>query len=385
MEEARRSADRLIRRYFPERDGGDGNNGWIIGTGGWPYAIDGVEEIRHSGPGTGAFTALLFWDHYDYTGDAEFLRTVAYPILRETSLFFTRFLEEVEGKYLIPISASPENEHEGAYYKTVGCAFDQQMVYETVKRTLRAAEILGEEDGFLCRLREILPCLDPVLIGEDGQVKEYREERGYGSIGEAHHRHISHLVGLYPGTLINETTPAWMEGARVTLRGRGDESTGWAVAHRLALWARVGDGGKCRDLIRSFVSRNLLPNLWCSHPPFQIDGNLGYTAAVCEMLLQSHTGVLSLLPALPPEWKTGSFRGLVARGGFSVDCAWEEGRVTRVAVSAPAGGTLRIRLPRSLMPAGARTEGDVCRFSMKAGDVLVFEEARKEEGAREEK
>jgi hypothetical protein len=128
-------------------------------------------------------------------------------------------------------------------------------------------------------------------------------------------------------------------------------------------------------------------NLFDLHPPhiFQIDGNLGYTAAVCEMLLQSHTGVLSLLPALPLEWKTGSFRGLVARGGFSVDCAWEEGRVTRVAVSALAGGTLRIRLPRSLVPAGARTEGDVCRFSMKAGDVLVFEEARKEEGEREEK
>jgi hypothetical protein len=177
-------------------------------------------------------------------------------------------------------------------------------------------------------------------------------------------------VGLYPGTLINETTPAWMEGARVTLRGRGDESTGWAVAHRLALWARVGDGGKCRDLIRSFVSRNLLPNLWCSHPPFQIDGNLGYTAAVCEMLLQSHGGCIALLPALPKEWKRGAFRGLAARGGYAVDCAWEEGRITRLSVRASKAGTLRIRLPRHLIPKGTREENDVCLFPLGEGETL---------------
>ena len=370
MEAARRSADRFVSLYAPKEAGDGGENGWIIGTGGWPYVIDGLEKIGHSGPGTGAFTSLLFWDHYDYTGDEAFLREFAYPALRGMSLFFTRILEEVGEKMLIPLSASPENEHGGGYYHTVGCAFDQQMVYENMKRTVEAAKILGVEDGFTRRLEEILPRLDPVLLGDDGQVKEYREETGYASIGEPHHRHVSHLVGLYPGTLINKDTPSWLEGAKKTLTLRGDESTGWAVAHRLLLWARTGTPHKCRDLIRSFITRNLLPNLWCSHPPFQIDGNFGYTAAVCEMLLQSHGGCIALLPALPKEWKRGAFRGLVARGGFSVDCAWEEGRITRLSVRASKAGTLRIRLPRHLIPKGTREENGTCLFPLGEGEIL---------------
>jgi len=372
MPSARRHADRFVEANYPEKYAGAAQNGWIIGTGGWPYRVDGFMRVGHSGPGTGAFTSLLFWDYYDFTRDTEFLREFGYPALREMSLFFSKVLTEVDGKYLIRESASPENVHNGTHYHTVGCAFDQQMVYENMKRTIEAADILGVSDEFTDSLREILPHLDPVLLGDDGQVKEYREETTYSSIGEPHHRHISHLVGLYPGTLINDTTPEWLEGARVTLRGRGDASTCWAAAHRLLLWARTKTPAKCRDVINSFISRNLLYNLWCYHPPFQIDGNFGYTAGVCEMLLQSQSGYVELLPSIPAEWKNGSFRGLVARGNFTVDCSWKEGKITEAAVTARVGGTLRIKLPASLIPASAEVKDGICSFETKAGETLVF-------------
>jgi hypothetical protein len=247
------------------------------------------------------------------------------------------------------------------------------MVYENFRRTVESAEILGiTDDPFIDKIKEMLPLLDPVLIGDDGQVKEYREETTYSSIGDPNHRHISHLVGLYPATVINSNTPKWLDGAKVTLTRRGDKSTCWAVAHRMLLWARTKTPHKCRDLINSFIERNVLPNLWCFHPPFQIDGNFGYTAAVCEMLMQSHEGYIDLLPALPKEWKSGSFTGLCARGNFTVDCDWENGSPLSVKVTARVGGTLRIKLPDTLSPSGAKTENGVFVTEMQKGQTLCF-------------
>lgn len=371
---ARRHADRFIQANYPEKCSDNGQNGWIIGTGAYPYTISGFMQVGHSGPGTGAFTSLLFWDYYDFSRDKDFLRDFGYPALREMSLFFSKVLVKIGDKYLIRESASPENVHNGSHYHTVGCAFDQQMVYENMKRTIEAAQILGESDDFIDQLKEILPHLDPVLLGDDGQVKEYREETTYSSIGDPHHRHISHLVGLYPGTIINDQTPEWIEGARVTLTKRGDMSTCWAAAHRLLLWARTKTPSKCRDIINSFISRNVLNNLWCYHPPFQIDGNFGYTAGVCEMLLQSQSGYIELLPSIPTEWESGSFRGIVARGNFSVDCRWEKGKIIEVAVVSKVGGTLRIKLPDHLIPPCAVQENGACCFDTVQGQTLRFAE-----------
>ena len=372
MKYARQHADEYIKANYPDNYKGEEKNGWIIGTGAWPYDVDGFMKVGHSGPGTGAFTSLLFWDYYDYTRDLDFLREFGYPTLREMSLFFTNILVKIGDKYLIRDSASPENVHNGVHYHTTGCAFDQQMVYENMKRTVDAADILGVNDEFIDRLKEIMPHLDPVLIGDDGQIKEYREERGYSSIGDPHHRHISHLVGLYPGSIINDTTPEWIEGAKVTLTGRGDVSTCWAAAHRLLLWARTKTPKKCRDIINSFVKKNLLNNLWCYHPPFQIDGNFGYTAGVCEMLLQSHSGYIELLPSVPQEWHSGSFCGFIARGNFAVDCKWEKSIITGVTVRSLAGGELRIKLPKNLIPNQAEQEDGVCFFRTNPGDVFYF-------------
>lgn len=373
MPRARRYADSFMAKNYPEKKSPNGKNGWIIGTGCGAYKIDGFESVSHSGPGTGAFTSLLFWDYFDYTRDVEFLRTFGYPALYEMSLFFSKILIEKDGALLVRESASPENVHNGSHYHTEGCAFDQQMVYENYKRTIEAAEILGiAKDTLIDTIRDQLPRLEPVLIGDSGQIKEYREETVYSSIGDPRHRHVSHLVGLYPATLINGSVPEWIEGAKITLTGRGDESTGWAAAHRLLLWARARSGVKAHDLIKSMMRNNIMENLWDTHPPFQIDGNFGYTAGVCEMLLASHTGYIELLPALPESWDSGEFSGLVARGNFIVDCKWQKGKPTFIRVKSNVGGKLRIKLPEAEMFRKYKTENGIFEKNLGVGEEIIL-------------
>lgn len=375
-------ADRFVRNNYPENLSPDGENGWIIGTGAWPYSVSGFDSVGHSGPGTGAFTSLLFWDYYDYTRDEDFLKNVCYPILRGMSVFLSKSLKEIDGSYLIEHSASPEMFHNGVYHHTVGCAFDQQMVYENFKRTLDCAEILGINEPLLDQIREMLPKLDPVIVGESGQVKEYREEKKYGDIGdEYHHRHISQLVGMYPGTIINSSTPEWIKAASVTLTERGDKSTGWAAAHRLCLWTRTGNGKKSMDLIRSMLKNNILPNLWDTHPPFQIDGNFGYTAGMSEMLMQSQAGYIELLRSLPREWSEGEFKGLIARGNFSVDCKWSNMTPTYVKILSRAGESLSVAIDIShykftlngTIIAPPIGKNGIPTLKTKRGDVLEIE------------
>ncbi|MBR7161319.1 MAG: glycoside hydrolase N-terminal domain-containing protein, partial [Clostridia bacterium] len=342
LSSARTLADDYIKANYPEHLSPDGENGWFMGTAAFLYYIGKAD--CHSGPGTGGFTSLLFWDYYAFTGDEEYLRKIGYPFLREMSLFLSKVLEEADGKLLVPRSASPEQIHNGTYYQTVGCAFDQQMIYENHKCVLLAAEILGiENDPVLDIVRAQIDKLDPVQIGLDGQIKEFREEEHYGEIGEYEHRHISQLVGLYPGTLINKNMPEWLNGAEITLTKRSDRSTGWAAAHRLCAWARTGNGNRAFALYQSILKNNTLPNLWGTHPPFQIDGNFGAVAGVSEMLLQSQAGFIDFLAAIPDVWENGSFDGLVARGNFVCGCDWKDLKITQMRVTARVGGKCRIR------------------------------------------
>jgi hypothetical protein len=218
------------------------------------------------------------------------------------------------------------------------------MVYENHKRVLESAEILGiTDDPILDVIRSQIDRLDPVLIGLDGQVKEFREEEHYGDIGEYTHRHISHLVGLYPATIINKNTPEWLEGAKISLTERSDKSTGWAAAHRLCAWARTGIGNRAYDLYYSMLKNNTLPNLWDNHPPFQIDGNFGAVAGISEMLLQSQAGFIDFLAARPDVWADGSFDGLVARGNFVCGCDFKGGNITEMRITARTGGVCLAR------------------------------------------
>ena len=222
---------------------------------------------------------------------------------------------------------------------------------------------MGVSDEFTEKIASDLERLDPVQIGASGQIKEYREEENYGDIGEYNHRHISHLVGLYPGTVINGNKPEWIEAAQVSLDKRGDVSTGWSTAHKMNAWARTKNGKRAHDLLHMLLAKCTLPNLWDSHPPFQIDGNFGGTAGIAEMLLQSHEGYIHVLPALPEEWNSGSFTGLSARGGYTVSAEWNAGKVFKVSITAKKDGKMKMLL-------GASDE--LIEREMKAGESYIW-------------
>lgn len=317
-------------------------NGWTIGTGANAFSID--SPGGHSGPGTGGFTTKLFWDYYDFTRDEEILKKHSYPAMLGMAKFLSKTLKPTDEGYLLADpSSSPEQYHNGTTYQTKGCAFDQGMIWESFHDLLKAADILKEKSPFLRTIKEQIDKLDAIQIGESGQIKEYREEKKYSDIGDPRHRHISHLCALYPGTLINAETPEWLKAATVTLNNRGDKSTGWGVAHRLNLWARVKDGDRAYSRYQLLLKKYILENLWNMHPPFQIDGNLGGTAGVAEMLIQSHEGYINPLPALPTAWRDGSYEGLVARGNFVVSVFWKQGLMTQMKVLSRAGGDCVIR------------------------------------------
>ncbi len=341
---AKKHADEYIKNYFPENY--SENNGIAIATAGWLYDMEPLPDPKtgHSGAGTGAFTVKLFDDYYEFTKDLDFLTSTGFEALYEMSVLLSKILEkQADGTLLSKYSASPEQCHNDEYYHTKGCAFDQQMIYQCWKDTIKAAERLKISDGFIEYLKNNIDRLSPVLIGKSGQIKEFREEKRYGDIGEKKHRHISHLVGLYPGDIITSVNEDHIKAAQITLNKRGDKSTGWSTAHKLNLWARTKNGARAYDLVKTAISKCMATNLWDLHPPFQIDGNFGFTAGVAEMLLQSHEGFIDVIPSIPEEWSNGGFRGLTARGGFTVDAVWKDGRVCNITVLSNAGEHLKIK------------------------------------------
>ena len=347
-------ARQYIKETVPENYTDEpGGCGWTIGTGSYAYTVSCPGG--HSGPGTGGLTSKLFWEAYAFTADKTVLRETAYPALLAMAKHLLKVVRNYDGLYLSVFSASPEQiicnnwSNPVQYYQTVGCAFDQQMIYENGRDLLRCVELIGEENlpeadlPVIRELRRQIDRYDPVQVGWSGQIKEYREENFYGEVGEFRHRHISQLVGLYPGTLIGSETPAWLDAAKVTLNFRSDESTGWALAHRLNAWARTGDGNRAYKLYSNLLGQRTLPNLWDTHPPFQIDGNFGGTSGVAEMLLQSHESYIAPLACIPDDWSEGAYTGLCARGGFEVDAAWTSGCARTITVRSKAGNLCRLR------------------------------------------
>jgi hypothetical protein len=382
---AREYAGEYVKYLYPDRlSDSDGDNGWIVGTGANAYHIGGAGG--HSGPGTGGFTSKLLMDYYLFTGDADYLRDVAYPAMLSLSRFYAKALIPAGDLLLVKPSASPEQKGTEAqvagmpgelikqgYYRTVGCTFDQGFVWENFNDTLLLAEALGVTDPFLGTIRDAMDKLDPILIGASGQIKEYREENNYSDIGDPKHRHISHLCPLYPGTLINSETPQWMEAAAKTLELRGFEgTTGWALAHRMNCWARLKRGDTAHRVYQHYISERTLPNLWGTHPPFQIDGNFGTMAGVIEMLLQSHGAHIEVLPALPEAWNSGSFSGLVARGNFVVSAAWKDGSLTSLSVTSRSGGECRLAYPGIASATACHGNEPPLKITVEGADRISF-------------
>ena len=348
---------------------GLGENGWTLGTGVWPYSLD--VRSAHSGPGTGAFTTLLFWDYYLFTQNKEILQKNVYPAIAGMAKFLSLVLVEHNGYMLSKPSASPEQMQKKKYYETIGCAFDQQMIYENAKNTIEAAKILQINEPIIATLKKQINRLDPVQIGASGQIKEFREENKYGQIGERFHRHISQLVGLYPGTLISRENQQWIKAAKKTLRLRGNRSTGWAMAHRMNAWARTGDGRHSYKLLKMMLRWNTMPNLWDTHPPFQIDGNFGASAGITEMLIQSHEGIIRVLPALPPKWKNGAYSGLCARGGFEIDAVWRNSRIINLKIRAKCENVCKF-LVQECRIKSIKCDNQFCEFD-NANNIFWFD------------
>lgn len=307
------------------------------------------------GPTCGAWLAQHIWTHYAYTLDRSFLKKY-YPLMRGASEFCQAVLvQDPKTGLLVTVpSNSPENgyrykDRDGKTQSTsfcVGSTFDLQIIRALLAQTAAAARVLGLDKDFAKSLDATRARLMPTRVNAEGRIMEWQEDFEETDI---HHRHCSHLWGLYPGTEINPQAPELFKGARLSLERRGDASTGWSMAWKANFWARMQDGDHANTLVTMLIGRGA-PNLFCLHAPFQIDGNFGGCAAVGEMLMQSHEltpdgqPIIRLLPALPTTWATGSAQGLRARGNFTVDLNWQDGKVTDYRISSPKPGPVTIVL-----------------------------------------
>ena len=297
-------------------------------------------------PTGGAWLCTHLWEFYDYTRDLDFLRSV-YPLMRGASLFFLDTLQTdpATGHLVTSPSISPENPHPKGASLCAGPAADQQILRDLFAQTAHAASLLGIDADFAEQVLTTRARLAPDRIGAQGQLQEWQQD--WDALApEPDHRHVSHLYALFPSHQINlDDTPALAQAARRSLEMRGDESTGWATAWRIALWARLQDGDHAHRILQFLLGPGrTYPNMFDAHPPFQIDGNFGGTAAIAEMLVQSRGEDILLLPALPRAWPAGRVRGLMVRGACQVDLAWDEGILQHATLTASIPGERRVRL-----------------------------------------
>ena len=366
-------------RFTAAEHHGVKDGGWTVHTSNNPFGMTAPGWSFYWGwsPAANAWMCQNLWDVYQFNQDEQVLKDQIYPIMREAAEFWTKNLVD-DGKGGLVSSPTYSPEHGPI---TEGNAYEQCLIYQLMNDTIEAAEALGirdtEDKEFCDLLADIKSKLHPYAIGKWGQIKEWREEDEWETRfthgEERYHRHMSHMLGLYPGNQITRDTPELLEAAKVTLTDRGNGGTGWSKALKVSNWARVGDGNHALLIFKEFMKNNVYTNLFAFHPPYQIDGNLGITAGAAEMLLQSHTGYIQPLPALPDDWAAnGSVKGLVARGNFVVDMSWTDAQLQTMDVTARSGGTCRIYLPDFQGNLPTDSKGQTVNASYK-DDILSFD------------
>jgi len=304
----------------------------------------------------------------EFTGDKQFLAR-AYPVMKGAAEFFLDALvPEPKHKWLVTCpSISPENKHPSGVAICAGPTIDTQIIRDLFSQCERAAEVLGIDKSFAVNLAEVRRRLPPMQIGKAGQLQEWLDDWDLEA-PEPDHRHVSHLYALFPSEQINlRQTPELAAAARRSLELRGDLSTGWAIAWRINLWARLRDAEHTHAVIKLLLDPSrTYPNMFDAHPPFQIDGNFGGANGILAMLVQCVGGEIELLPALPRAWATGSVRGIRARGGFELDISWRDGILHRATLRSVSGGVAQVRyrdgLRRVRLHEGATTTLTASQF-----------------------
>ncbi len=374
LEAAQNNATHQVNTYNPTVAGQDNGNGWTIGVSSNPFFINGDRSCGNMG-----FTTQVYWDYYQYTKDKEVLEVV-YDIIVEAAKYVTKCVKEYDGNYyFVEYGDSPEMYVGGHWYYTTGTTYAQSLAYlnnyaalQCAKEAgidLEDADMLSQADKTIFKtIMAQLDKYDPINIGLSGQIKEFREETYYGSLGNPAHRHISQLVGLFPGNLINSSTDAWLDAALVSINGRNESLkywddndlvaswaeydqreasiVGWAWAHKAAFYARASEGDKAQEMLAGNLKYSTLQNLLmvCGEV-FQVEASCGTSAAIAEMLLQSEEGYIEPIPALPSNWNVGSYNGLVARGNFEVSAAWTNSTLTDLNILSKKGGKASIKYP----------------------------------------
>ena len=392
MPKAEAYATNNVNKYNPDMLDEDGGNGWVIGVGSYPFYISSDRSAGNLG-----FTTQMFWEYYQYTQDETILNEIVLPKLLSAARYITKCVElDENGNYLVSYCDSPEVHVDGIWYYTQGTTYAQTFAYLNnyhVLELMKEAGIdlnkidefvadgkLSKDDGdILNTIMEQIDKYDPINVGLSGQVKEFREEDYYSSVGDdPNHRHISQLVGLYPGNVINSNTPAWIDAALVTLDGRGQNTTGgWVYAHKTGLYARAKDGDEARARVDELLSRATFPNLFTRlWDVYQIDASCGVTAGIAEMLLQSNAGYIEPLAAIPESWADGSYTGLCAEGNFEVSAAWKNGVATTFNITSKSGKRVGVAYPSIT---GARvvvvraSDGKEIGYTIEASNRIAFD------------
>ncbi len=331
--------------YNIKSDENNPENGWIAHTQSTPFGWTSPGWDFYWGWSTAAVAWLMqnIWEYYEFTLDKDFLRERIYPIMKESAMFYKQWLiyDDKQERLVSTPTYSPEH---GPV--TIGNTYEQCLIDQFYADFIKASEILGVDEDLRNEIKEQKKLLKPYHIGRRGQLKEWFEEEDDtfdNTKTQPFHRHISHLLGLYPGKSISDNTPELIEAAKVTLNERGDDSTGWARAYKLNLWARIKDGNRSYKILKGLLDGCTFPNLFDFHPPFQLDGNFGGSAGIAEMLLQSHDGVIVPLASVPDVWKNGSYEGLCARDGFEVSVYWRDNIIKSIVIKSLRGMRCRIK------------------------------------------